>query len=248
MAILIFVPVSRENRIQHVKETIASLEKPAGDKIHVLIVADNYKIEPFKTKYRTTFINTGLGPPTEFDVHLRRLRISNSFNLASKLINRNYKYVFTFEDDSVLDSDTLIQLIRTYEGYDKKFNIGFVSGVQAGRWASKMIGVWDGNTDRIYTLPFKNGIIEKVKACGFYAFLTTKYIFQCVPFRTSFFGPDVNFGFDLIEKGFVNLVNYNIKIGHLLNSGEILYPDKTVQTIEYFREGQRWKLEGKTND
>ena len=223
--LLIFVPVSRENRIKEVINDINNLE--IGDfNVEVLLLIDDIRIPRLETKYKTKLLYTGNYSMSEWDIYKRRIRIAENFNKASDWIKGQNRFdlMFIFEDDCEIKPETFIKLNERYSGYDFILQkLGFVSGVQAGRWGEKMLGVWNIDGDKIKTLKLTKDI-NLVTACGFYGFVIRPELFCLNKFRSGFFGPDVYFGIDLDLEGYSNYCDMTVKIGHKLNDGGVLYP------------------------
>lgn len=223
--LLIFVPVSREQRIKEVINDINNLEIPDFN-IEVLLLIDDIRIPRLETEYKTKLLYTGNYTMSEWDIYKRRIRIAENFNKASEWIKQQNKFdlMFVFEDDCEIKPYTFGKLYESYKEKNSMLEkLGFVSGVQCGRWGEKMLGVWEQDGDNMQTLKLKEGM-HHVTACGFYGFIIKPELFTLNRFRSGFFGPDVYFGIDLDFEGYSNYCNMDIKIGHKLNDGGVIYP------------------------
>lgn len=167
--------------------------------------------------------------PNEVRLSVRRMRIADVKHQSKDLIAAcDGDYVIGFEDDTVFDRlDALDTLLAPFFGEGK---IGFVQGVQMGRWGAAMIGAWQTNGiptfDRIETrLPGQG--LEFISAGGFYGYATLKHLYLNAEYYTSAdqpWGPDVNYGLYLQGLGYDCLVNWDIVYGHR-DFNKILYPD-----------------------
>ena len=229
--VLIFVPLSRENRRQEVVNHINELDTK-GLRVHVLFIVDNRNIKQFKTKYYTIYRNTGNAPASGINVGMRRQRITNSFNKAKEFMQDRFDYVFVFEDDSQIYPDTLQKLIKLHKKKSEKYDVGFVSGVQVGRWGYRMLGVWKLEGDKIKTLPKMKGV-QEVDACGFYCYLTTPELFRMFDYRFGQLGPDVYWGLDLRSKDYKNYADFNQCIPHKVDRGILTIENSDIIELSY---------------
>ena len=186
--------------------------------------------------YRALHIkhNTGWSA-NEMRLTIRRQRVAEIHEQAKTLIAHcDGDYVIGLEDDTVFDRlESFARLLNPLENHETdKPKIGFVEGVQMGRWGAHMVGVWradDVNYPRkIETLlpPPSNGY-EEITGGGWYGYATLRRLFLEAPYFASPsmpWGPDVNFGFWLRQQGWRCLVDWSIVFGHN-DHGEVLYPD-----------------------
>lgn len=171
---------------------------------------------------------------------IRRQRVAEIHEQAKNLIALcDGDIVIGLEDDTIFDR--LESFDRLYVPlFDPALsNIGFVQGVQMGRWGARIIGAWRADKGQdpthIETLlppdPFdplstKTGY-EEITAGGWYGFATFKHLFLHAPYFASPsypWGPDVNFGFWLQQQGYTCLIDWNSMFGHD-DHGTIMYPD-----------------------
>lgn len=252
--ITIFLPITRKDLMPGMAKQLAKLERPAIHKLNIVAIVDNKDIDTDEVRNIlaesgidiATCINTGNPMAGEINIGTRRLRITEVFNKARKLIPAAADFVFTIEDDTLIAPDTLIQLV---DAFNQLPNPGLVSGVQVGRWGVKYCGVWRvdnvTNMTRITSLlpgDEKNlDLWEKVDTTGFYCFLTKADYFRAVHNKFGQFGPDIYFGLELRKMGLTNYVNWGIIAKHISVRG-ILIPDAECTTVTYQKTDDVWSL------
>lgn len=200
-------------------------------------------------KYKLVKIEfSGKPAPSEIRIKTRRDRIVANHNEIKKLIESDY--ILEVEDDTIFPENTLQKLLPPIMRAD----IGFVEGVQAGRWGYKMIGAWrvDNLADpqTILTMPYlkagdKNTYLENIDAGGFYCYMTKSILFKGAKFgwHDECFGPDVSFGLDLRRQGFKVLIDWSLICGHNVKT-TIIYPDEKVCQVRYNKINNEWRLDG----
>lgn len=170
--------------------------------------------------------------PNEVKLAIRRARIAEVKAQSCDLIAKcDGNIVIGLEDDTVFDSlpsfEPLYKLIEQEDG------IGFVEGVQMGRWGVNMIGAWqcdDANDpQRVRTmLPPSKGGLQPICAGGFYGYATHKDLYLKHEYFGSAsqpWGPDVNYGLWLRRMGYSCWINWDLVFGHN-DHGTIGYPNK----------------------
>jgi hypothetical protein len=244
--VTVFLPISRMDRIEVMADQVNALETKNCRINFILIIVDNYWIDNDEVirivgnKYPVIIMNTGNKPPHEMNIGQRRSRITDVFNYARKLIP-DTDFVFTIEDDTNIRPNYLDRLISKFNLVNsREYKVGFISGVQVGRWGFKMIGAWNGfdydDLKSAQTIPYtpENGL-QEVDAAGFYCYLTKKNLFVNTNYKFGQFGPDVYFGFDLRFKGYHNFIDWSLIAEHVTNKG-ILVPDKDVVVVKYAKD------------
>lgn len=192
--------------------------------------------------------------PNEVRLAVRRMRIADVKNQSKDLIAMtDGEIIMGFEDDTVFDRlpnfDRLINPILEDD------RVGFVEGIQMGRWGANMVGVWEADDfefpQEVKTLLPPDGKFEgyqEVTGGGWYGYATQRELYLNCDYFTSSgqpWGPDVNFGFWLKQRGYKVLADWGTVFGHS-DHGNIGYPDnppdhkKLIQVI-YNRD----KLTGK---
>lgn len=246
MDITIVLPVSRADYLTQVFD---GLKKQTFDhkKIHLFIYVDGdhqlyQKAERFArgTDYYTTVSWRKKGLPTVGSVPRRRKRIADIHNEIKGFITT--EYVFLTEDDTVIP-DNAIELL--YQKIQEN-NIGFVSGIELGRWGYSYIGVWKVDCHKepvvIESLLMQNGLVE-VDCAGFYCMLTKKEYYQAHEFKPyeKILGPDFMFGIYLKQKELQNFAHFDIKCDHLTKRGKISY--NNIQTATFIKlNANQWRL------
>lgn len=167
--------------------------------------------------------------PNEVQLSIRRMRIADVNNQAKDLVAQtDGEYVVGFEDDTVFDRmdsfDKLLYPLQTHP------DVGFVEGVQIGRWGAKIVGAWSvndiDNATEVKTLMPATGI-EEITSGGWYGYATRRHLFMnCENYTSSAqpWGPDVNFGVYIQRQGYKCLINWDLLFGHS-DYNAIAYPD-----------------------
>lgn len=181
--------------------------------------------------------------PNEVRIAVRRLRIAEVKNQSKELIAQcEGEYILAFEDDTVfegLDWHRLVDPLRTDQ-------VGFVQGVQCGRWGVKMIGAWKVddryNPKKIETLLPGKGY-QAIDAGGWYGYATRRSLYLNCEYYTSTaqpWGPDVNYGLWLRNQGYKSLIDWDSVFGHN-DHNVILYPDENLSTITFEKDVTKGK-------
>lgn len=173
--------------------------------------------------------------PNETRLSIRRMRVADVHNQSKDLIAQtDGEIIICLEDDTVFDR--LESFERLYQPLLDTTTVGFVEGVQMGRWGAQMIGAWKADDNfsptEIKTLlpqeqsAFLNGY-EPITGGGWYGYATRRGLYLNCEYYTSSaqpWGPDVNFGFWLRQKGFTCLIDWDTIYGHR-DYNKVLYPD-----------------------
>lgn len=191
--------------------------------------------------------------PNEVRITARRLRIADVKEQSKQMISKtDGEFVLGLEDDTIIgeaDGDIIERLLKPFK-QPTALPIGFVQGVQCGRWGGRMIGAWEfddiNNPQEAWTVQFeKRDGYQTIDAGGFYGYLTRtkQYLdFENHWSREQPWGPDVNYGLWLRRQGFMNVMCSSLVFGHNSHRG-ILYPNEKTGTIRYYWDDERWKLE-----
>lgn len=171
--------------------------------------------------------------PNEVRLSIRRQRVADIHNQSKELIRRtDGELIIGLEDDTVFDRlksfDQLIDPILIDD------SVGFVEGVQMGRWSVNMIGAWLAddpvNTQQIETLLPPNDIFwgeQPISGGGFYGYATQRELYLNHDYYWSSgqpWGPDVNYGLWLNSLHYKCLIDWSVVFGH--NDHNIIgYPD-----------------------
>lgn len=182
--------------------------------------------------------------PNEIRVSLRRSRIAEVKEQSKDLIVKcDGDLVLGLEDDTVFPSLDLPRLLRLFSDP----LVGFVEGVQCGRWGIKVIGGWMVDD---YEFPQKAWTVmpgvgfEEIDAGGFYGYITRKNLYLRHEYYASTgqpWGPDVNYGLWLRNHGFKCYIDWENVFGHQ-DHGKILYPDTDVAQAIFSKDSEsgRW--------
>lgn len=177
--------------------------------------------------------------PNETRIAIRRQRVADIKNQSKNLISEtDGRYIIGLEDDTVFghigNFDRLLQPIIDDD------RIGFVEGVQMGRWGAHMVGVWEtdnaaepGEVNTMLPTRSGDGALvwqgrREISAGGFYGYATQRELYLNHDYYSSSsqpWGPDVNFGLWLRQKGYTCLVDWSMVFGHN-DHGQVAYPDR----------------------
>lgn len=219
--VTIVLPLSRDWRVDAMREQLDTLDI-TGLEIDLLVIVDNHEI---RLDWDARIHYMDQNHPGESNSYARRQRIADILNLARSLTPDDSDYVFLLEDDTEIKPYYLKTLIGP----------GINSAIQAGRWASSMIGIW--KTDNINeptiweTLPLSKGT-QQVDATGIYCTLIETKHFKDTPFRCTYQGPDVNFCLDLKRKGVPIYAHWDLLCGHVTRS-KTIWPTPQTGTIRF---------------
>jgi hypothetical protein len=237
--ITIFAPFTRRWAIDAWLANLANVEHdPALTNLAVIIDGD----EPYIARvlqrfaddrgYRSFHMKQNHGwAANEIRLTIRRQRVAEIHEQAKDLIAKcDGDYVIGLEDDTVFDRlPNFDRLLHPLQNTD---DIGFVEGVQMGRWGAQMIGAWLAddvhNPQRIETLlPVDSNGYQEITGGGWYGYATRKRLFLDAPYFASPsmpWGPDVNYGFWLQQQGYRCLIDWSTIYGHD-DHGQTLYSD-----------------------
>jgi len=175
--------------------------------------------------------------PNELQIGIRRARIAQVKNQSKELVaETDGEFIIGLEDDTefsrMKNFDKLIDPMLIDP------NVGFVEGVQMGRWGANIIGAWacDDMDDpsEIKTLLPKTGH-EAIIGGGWYGYATTRDLYLNCEYYTSSsqpHGPDVNFGFYVNQRGYTCLIDWDLVFGHR-DYNKVLYPEnfKIIEVV-----------------
>lgn len=201
--------------------------------------------------FTRTFIKESGNPgPSEVRIAARRDRIVATKEAFKSLLSPESDYVFGIEDDSLFPPDTLQRLLPAAMRAD----VGFVEGVQVGRWGVKMIGAWRvndlDNPTKILSMPAVsvegkegNRYLENIDAGGFYCYLTKTILYKGATYQwhDECFGADVCYGLDLRRLGYKVLIDWSLVIGHN-DHGNVLVPDSRCEQVMFNKINDKWVM------
>lgn len=168
--------------------------------------------------------------PNEVRLAHRRARIADIHNQSKDLIAKtDGDIIIGLEDDTAFDR--LKSFTPLYEKLLAEPDVGYVEGVQMGRWGARIIGAWVADSfnspQTVKTLLPKQGY-QEITAGGFYGYATRRELYLNHDYYTSSsqpWGPDVNYGFYVRQSGYKCLINWDVIYGHRDNP-KIAYPDQ----------------------
>lgn len=178
-------------------------------------------------------------PPPDVALLQRRNRITNMKNHSREFIGDS-DFVFCLEDDTLVPPNAFLKLL-----YQIKRNsfIGFVEGVEVGRWNIPIIGAW--RTDNFYdpnvvqsVSPVHKYGMSEIHGGGFYCYITRTHLYKKHNYywRGECFSVDMTYGLELCKNGYVNFIDWTIPCAHLLeNPWQIdrLIPDENVCGVRF---------------
>jgi len=235
MQITCVIPLTRLWMLDEIAQQVID-EQSDTYNLDVLIVCDNVHIPKWQIENAFQPIDhkilyTENEPSGETNIHQRRQRICDTLNLARSHINSETKYVWVLEDDTTIQPGTLKRLLSHMNN-----KTGLVSGIQAGRHAFKIVGLWNANypldkprrlwpdPTQMSTLPYQPDGQTYIHASGLYCMLTQAHLFRTTQFRHSHLGPDFYYGWDIHKQNYYNLADWTIICGHKTQN-QTIYPD-----------------------
>jgi hypothetical protein len=165
--------------------------------------------------------------PNDVRIAARRPRIAEVKNQTKDLVSQtDGEIIIGLEDDTFFEGMDLHRLIDPILQSDQ---VGFVEGVQCGRWDVKMIGAWRvddvRNPYHAETLMPGQGY-EEIDAGGWYGYATKRSLYLQHEYYSASsqpYGPDVNFGLWVRQQGYKCVVDWSTIFGHR-DHDAILYP------------------------
>lgn len=189
--------------------------------------------------------------PNEARISIRRQRIVDVREQSKAMIAKtDGLYVIGLEDDTVFPPDTITKLLLPLLTSQK---VGFVEGVQCGRWGVKMIGAWKSDNPKdptyIETLLPKQGL-EQIDGGGLYGYATLRhsYLEANIGWNGEVWGPDVNYGLWLRNQGYDVLIDWSLIFQHN-DFNQLLDPTVDLSQICYTKDiitntWSRYDIEG----
>lgn len=243
--ITIFVPFTRRWAVERWLVNLEQVEHdPALTNICLIVDCDEpYVVTAFKRfvakhNYRN-FIHTTNEQhhPNEAHLLVRKSRIAYVKNQSKDLVAAtDGEYVICFEDDTIFERlQSFDQLVKPMITSSK---VGFVEGVQIGRWGARMVGAWKVDNPQFPTeartlLPPAEPSIQSISAGGFYGYATPKLLYLEHDYFSSMarpWGPDVEYGLWLRQKCYECLIDWGIVFGHQDAGGAIGWPENEKLT------------------
>lgn len=263
----IFCAFSRESMGEAWLQNLTQVEhKP--ERTHLAIVLDGKMPllhETFKKfarqyKYASLEILHNYDHEPSGNISTRRGRIAFVKNQSKDIIKKHdSQYVIGLEDDTVFNFECFCRLL---EPFTRLKDIGFVEGVQSGRWGCPYVGVWSVDDfdfvqkAETLTLPEQEPRAsvddkgyEEIDAGGFYYYATPTILYLAHDYSWSgeYWGADVNYGLWLRKQGYKCLVDWQSRCGHRQEGKqEILYPTEATVSVCYYKRDNKWERQDRT--
>lgn len=168
----------------------------------------------------------------------RRKRIGQLHEYAKQFI-QNCDYVLLLEDDGLPPRDSLKRLLPLM-----KEGVGFVSGLQVGRWNSRYIGGWifDDPNDPKELSSIEPGGIKEVHAAGFYCCLMRLALYETITIEpTGNWGPDIETGRIISTIKYKNYMDTDLVVDHYAENGRIFNLKDDVRIIKLRKDRGIWR-------
>lgn len=230
----IFCAFTREWAVDQWLQNLSEIEHdPALTNLCIIVDGDKHiianTIKKFSdsNNYRALYMRVNEDwHPNEVRLKIRRQRVAEIHNQSKDLINlSDGDIIIGLEDDTVFDRPKSFE--RLYEPLLIREDIGFVEGVQVGRWGANIIGAWRSNNPKHIETCLPGEGYEEITAGGFYGYATRRDLYLNHDYYTSTsqpWGPDVNYGFYVKSKGYRSLIDWQTVFGHN-DYNKTLYPD-----------------------
>lgn len=183
------------------------------------------------------------GTPSVSSVRGRRKRIAAIHNELKHMVDT--EFVLSVEDDTIVPYDALTKMFH-FVGYYPR--IGFVTGIELGRWGYTHIGAWRVNNlqniTEIKSISLCEGVMP-IHASGLYCcmFRTKDYLeHEFKPFE-NVLGPDFDFGVALCNKGYQAYVDGSIRCAHMTMKEDIVVENSHIVELVLKKESDRWLLQ-----
>lgn len=238
--ITIFCPFSRRWAVEPWLECLAKVNyDPALINLCIIVDGDESYIANTVKKfaeahgYRSFHVKINADwHPNEVRLAIRRMRVADVHNQSKDLINlTDGEYIIGLEDDTVFNREPYFINMLLQPLIDDP-TVGFVEGVQMGRWGANIVGVWQADDpmqpEQVETLlPPETPDTQEITGGGWYGYATRRDLYLNCEYYTSSaqpWGPDVNNGFWLKQLGYKCLVDWRVVFGHR-DFNTVLYPD-----------------------
>jgi hypothetical protein len=179
-------------------------------------------------------------------INNRRKRIARNHKILKDAVaSIQCDYVWQVEGDCILPENALERLIIGLDELREE-RVGFLSAAQVGRHGVYAIGGWIFEDDEhFHSVDYKVKDIQEVHGAGFYCLLSKKDVWLKgnASWNGERWGPDVNFGLSLTNKGYRNFLDTRIEIGHATSRGMISVSDPSTCNVKFFKKDGIWKYE-----
>lgn len=235
--ITIFCPFTRRWAVDAWLEGLSKVEHdPALTNLCIIVDADEPYVETATRRfakekgYRSFHCKVNHNHlPNEINLSLRRQRVAHVHNQSKDLINlTDGEIIIGLEDDTVMDRMPSFQ--RLYQPLIDSEFVGFVEGVQVGRWGASIIGAWVADNIKDPTMIktiLPGSDYQQITGGGMYGYATRRHLYLNHEYYSASsqpYGPDVNYGFYVCQQGYTCYIDWQTVFGHNDN-GAIMYPD-----------------------
>lgn len=232
---------SRPDTLSKWIKNLDEIEMPR-DVIEAVFLVDNTALDGYEQLTKLEGFHslnvhlTGVEPGSPTNTTARRKRITENMTMLQKLVGDS-TFVFGLEDDTFPPKDAFTKLYAKIT--DK--NVGFVSGVEVGRWDIPYVGAWKMDEHRgsgeLHSIPYRESHTQQVDAAGLYCYVTRTRHFKRAKFSDNYFGPDINYVLSLRKKKLICYVDWDVKCGHLVEkTNRMLYPDENCALVSLVKE------------
>lgn len=264
--ITLFAPITKPWAVKRFLENLERIQMPWGEtEICFYLDTDNQSLIEYARAWlqrKAPMVNgckiyISLNPePKDVNIPVQRNRIVDMKEKSKQMIDGDF--VFGIEDDTLVAPDAFEKLHKTI---NENTDIGYIEGVQVGRHAIKMVGVWKcdnlKNPSVQQTLvppderfledyPSKeNFYLQQITGGGFYCYLTLGYLYKQIKYHwhDECFGPDVCFVMDVIGEGYQAWVDWSVKTIHMTEQRDYEVDDKIISIRWLKSERDGWKLQ-----
>lgn len=253
----VLIPLTREWRIKDLAKEVNEMDFLTQE-VEVLVVVDNSQLKKATVVNAFKFDNSRIksvkvirfrnGQPVEANIFERRRRIAKMLNFAKTQLSKKHELTLIIEDDTRVKRDDFKRLFYDWQILKKQgVNIGAVSGLQAGRWASKIIGAWIvddvNNPKHLKSIDFTmKEVLKRVDATGLYFLLTETDNIKKHEFAGHDLAPDVDFGLYLRRMGKEIIVDWTVKLDHV-SRGKIYQVDENCESLIFVKNPKGlWKV------
>lgn len=248
MMISILLLVSRDFLLDKLFERLNELELPEQEVSIILLVDGDLniflkarnKMPSLKFAQKLCVRTEARSKRPSSSQHYRRRRIAELHNEAKQYI-QGADLLFLLEDDGILPKDALIRLLKVYNTND---NVGFVSGLELGRWITPYIGGWlvDDPSDpqELQSIDIEQEV-QEVHAAGLYCMLVAREVYEQHEFKPDpNYGPDLVFGFALAAKGYKNYMLTSLVVDHHTSNKVINLKTTQPKKTHMVKKRGRW--------
>lgn len=227
--VTIILTVSRGEFLNRVITALELLECDQSQ-VNILCVVDGNdelfirtrnQISDMKYRERLTVKFPAEGSPSRYSIPERRKRIAAIHNYARTMIGDDTEYVLLVEDDTTFGRFALKKLMKIAVSSRA---VGFVEGVELGRWGVPYVGAWE--VDDLYDPKVLKSIENinpvhanqepsQIDAGGLYCTLARADLYKQHTFiGDNGLGPDINFGLENRQLGFQGYIAWNVPCRH----------------------------------